>query len=187
MKRLTPNQTVPTQCTERPGLQQSNRSDFENMNNTEQKPTLKKKAMYRLTVKQERFCQEYIKTGNASEAYRIAYDSSGMLPATVNRRAKDLIDNSKLRDRIAELQAPAVKQARITLESHLAELHRIKLASEAAGKYASALRAEELRGKLSGFYREPGKAEPITRIVITRKKSSEIEAEINGNDSEDAD
>jgi len=47
-----------------------------------------------LTPKQETFCLEYLKTGNASEAYRIAYDAKDMKPATINRRAKDLIEYS---------------------------------------------------------------------------------------------
>lgn len=37
-----------------------------------------------LTPKQETFCLAYIETGNASEAYRQAYDAENMKPDTVN-------------------------------------------------------------------------------------------------------
>ena len=103
------------------------------MENTKNKPKLKNKAKYQLTVKQEKFCQEYVKIGNASEAYRIAYNTSGMLPATVNRRAKDLMDNGKIRARTEELIAPAAKKATLTVTSHLEELGRLKALAETAG------------------------------------------------------
>lgn len=36
-----------------------------------------------LTIKQEAFCQAYIETGNASEAYRTAYAADKMKPEAV--------------------------------------------------------------------------------------------------------
>jgi phage terminase small subunit len=65
-----------------------------------------------LTEKQGRFCLAYIETGNASEAYRRAYDAESMKPKTVNRKAKELMDNGKITARIAELRQPAVELAR---------------------------------------------------------------------------
>lgn len=56
-----------------------------------------------LTPKQEKFCAVYIETSNATEAYRQAYDVENMKPATINRRAKDLLDNGKIRARIDEV------------------------------------------------------------------------------------
>jgi phage terminase small subunit len=69
-----------------------------------------KLATYNLTPKQERFAQEYIKTGNASQAYRIAYDTENMKPATINRKAAELTDNGKIAARIGELQAKTEQQ-----------------------------------------------------------------------------
>ncbi|EPZ98572.1 terminase small subunit, partial [Glaesserella parasuis] len=40
-----------------------------------------------LTPKQEKFCQLYIELGNASEAYRQAYDCSKMSNETINTKA----------------------------------------------------------------------------------------------------
>lgn len=58
-----------------------------------------------LTPKQEKFCQEYIQCGNASEAYRRAYNSENMKSDTINRRAKELMDNGKIKARLQELNA----------------------------------------------------------------------------------
>jgi len=43
-----------------------------------------------LTIKQERFAQEYVVTGNASEAYRRAYDTHGG-PRTIEVEASRLL------------------------------------------------------------------------------------------------
>lgn len=59
----------------------------------------------RLTEKQEKFCQFYLDTdGNASEAYRMAYDTSNMQPNTVWNSASLLMDNPKVAQRIDEIR-----------------------------------------------------------------------------------
>ena len=57
----------------------------------------------KLTQKQETFCQQYMLSSNASKAYRHSYNTVNMKPATINRRAKELIDNSKIGARISVL------------------------------------------------------------------------------------
>ena len=105
-----------------------------------------------LTQKQEMFCIAYIETGNASEAYRRAYDCANMKPETINRKAKALLDDGKIAARIAELRAPAVKAAQITLEQHLKDLKALRDKADAAEKYGPAIQAEMARGKASGLY-----------------------------------
>lgn len=56
-----------------------------------------------MTPKQEKFCLLYRETGNASEAYRQAYDAGKMKPETINRNAKALLDNNKIATRLQEL------------------------------------------------------------------------------------
>lgn len=66
----------------------------------------RKKQGQRLTEKQEKFCQYYLDTdGNASEAYRMAYDTSNMQPDTVWSTASRLLDNYKVAARINEIRA----------------------------------------------------------------------------------
>lgn len=75
-----------------------------------------------LTPKQERFCLGYVETGSASEAYRRAYNAEGMKPATVNRSAKELLDNPKIAARVQSLQAEHAKRHEVTVDSIVAML-----------------------------------------------------------------
>jgi phage terminase small subunit len=105
-----------------------------------------------LTLKQENFCLAYIETGNASEAYRRAYNTEKMKPESVNRLAKAQLDNVKIASRIAELRAPVIANAQITLEQHLTDLKRLRDLAESSEKYGPAIQAEMARGKVSGLY-----------------------------------
>lgn len=107
-----------------------------------------------LTEKQEKFCVEYIRTGNASEAYRQAYDASKMKPESVNRNAKALMDDTKIASRLEELRKPAREAAQLTLQQHLEDLKRLRDRAEEEGKFAAAISAEVNRGKASGLYIE---------------------------------
>ena len=98
-----------------------------------------------LTGKQEAFCLAYIETGNASEAYRRAYNAENMKPETINRKAKELMDNGKIAARLTELQSEAAEKSKLTLTRHLDALRELRDA---------AIKAEITRGKAAGLYRE---------------------------------
>lgn len=71
----------------------------------------------RLTEKQERFCQFYLDTdGNASEAYRMAYDTSNMQQETIWSNASRLLASSKVATRINEIRAERAARSRIERE-----------------------------------------------------------------------
>lgn len=108
----------------------------------------------KLTEKQERFCLAYIETGNASEAYRMAYKPKKGSDATANREGKRLMDNPKIATRLEELRAPVREKAQITLEQHLDDLKRLRDLAESDGKFSAAVTAEINRGKASGLYVE---------------------------------
>lgn len=57
-----------------------------------------------LTIKQENFCQSYIRLGDKSAAYREAYSTSNMKPESVNRLAFALFENVNITSRIEELR-----------------------------------------------------------------------------------
>lgn len=74
----------------------------------------------------ETFCQEYLKTGNASEAFRVAYPhSSKWKSKTVNERASNLLKTDKVQTRVEELQMEQQKRCAITKDRVLAELGKI--------------------------------------------------------------
>lgn len=70
-----------------------------------------------LTPKQEAFCLAYIETGNASEAYRRSYNAGKMQPATINVRASELLADSKISVRVAELKAQHVERHNVTIDT----------------------------------------------------------------------
>lgn len=108
--------------------------------------------MSQLTEKQERFCVAYIEKGNASEAYRLAYDAGNMKPETVTKRASELIANANVAQRVSELRAPVVTRSQLTLEQHLEDLRKLRDSAEKDGQLGVAVQAEIARGKASGHY-----------------------------------
>jgi phage terminase small subunit len=63
-----------------------------------------------LTPKQEAFCLAYIEVGNASEAYRRAYNAARMTPRTIEKRAGELLKNGAVTGRVADLRSQAAKK-----------------------------------------------------------------------------
>lgn len=71
-----------------------------------------------LTQKQEHFCQAYIETGNASEAYRQSYNAENMKPESIHRKACELMENGKVTARIIQLQEAHRNQHSVTVEAY---------------------------------------------------------------------
>ena len=80
---------------------------------------------YRLTIKQENFCLAIVRGENASVAYRSAYDTKKMKLSTINRKAKELMDNGKVTARIDALRAPILEKFELTAERTLQEIGKI--------------------------------------------------------------
>ena len=78
-----------------------------------------------LTPKQKKFCLEYVRTANASEAYRLAYDTSNMKQTTVNEKASLLLKEDKIRTRVAELQEEAQERTGVHIDDTVKELAKI--------------------------------------------------------------
>lgn len=76
----------------------------------------------------ETFCQKYLKTGNASEAFRVAYPhSSNWKPESVNGRASKLL--AKVQPRVDELQKEQQERCAITKDRLLSELGKVAFAN----------------------------------------------------------
>ena len=78
-----------------------------------------------LTPKQEKFCHVYVETGNASEAYRQAYDAAKMKPETINVKANELMQNGKVSVRVKALQDDLRVKSDIRKEEILDQLSAI--------------------------------------------------------------
>lgn len=81
--------------------------------------------MTKLTPKQENFCNYYLETGNASEAYRRAYSCGNMAPDTINRKAIELLQNGKITARVGQLQAILQERSDISKDEAVRELSNI--------------------------------------------------------------
>lgn len=74
-----------------------------------------------LTIKQEKAYLKYIECGDKSEAYRFAYNTENMKPATINRLAFELFENPKIRARVEKELKKRRFDAAITQERILEE------------------------------------------------------------------
>jgi len=109
--------------------------------------------MARLTEKQEAFCRAYIECGNASEAYRTAYDAEKMNVASVNKAAQKLLDNPPITPRLEQLRAPIIQKHNITVDSLIAELEEARMAALSAEtpQSSAAVSATMSKAKLVGL------------------------------------
>ena len=104
-----------------------------------------------LTPKREAFAQAVASGKSQSDAYRIAYRArEGTKPETINQAASRLMANSNIAARVAELRAPVVEKARMTLEGHLEDLMRLRNMAAKGGQFGAAITAEIARGRASG-------------------------------------
>lgn len=109
-----------------------------------------------LTIKQETFCQKYVETGNASEAYRLAYDADGMKPATVNKRAGELFANGAITGRITELRGVVQAVHGVTVASLITELEEARQVAKGREQGAAMVSATMGKAKLAGLDGESG-------------------------------
>lgn len=78
-----------------------------------------------LTIKRERFAVEYVRTGNASEAYRLSFSATKMNEKTVWECASRLVADRKVAARIKELQENIAEKAEMSVADWLKEVRRL--------------------------------------------------------------
>lgn len=105
-----------------------------------------------LTPKQEAFAMVYVETGNASEAYRTAYDvSENTSVNSINVEASRLKHTPKITLRILELQELALERHSITVDSLTDELEQARLTASEAGQASAMVAASMGKAKLHGL------------------------------------
>ena len=122
-----------------------------------------------LTPKMETFCLELARTGNASEAYRQAYNADKMKPETIARRAAELVANGNIAARLSQLRSDSRARAGITLAEHLETLRQLRQEARSAMQYSAAIAAESARGKVSGLYDgedDEGEAPKVVKVQV---------------------
>jgi phage terminase small subunit len=134
-------------------------------------------AKRHLTPKQERFALEYFKTGNASEAYRIAYDCQKMKPESINRKALVELDKGMIRARVEQLRNKAETKAVLTKERALEILAEIAEQGQDKDKVAALKQA----GKMNGW-EAPTRQQIEHALASPFEKFIEAAQEDQGND-----
>lgn len=109
--------------------------------------------MTSLRPKQEAFCQAYIETGNASEAYRSAYATDKMKPEVIHVKASELLSSGKVAVRVAELQGEIKQRHNVTVDSLIKELEEARQAALTAEtpQSSAAVAATMGKAKLAGL------------------------------------
>ena len=130
-----------------------------------------------LTPKQEAFALAYVETGNASEAYRRAYNAGNMKPAVIAVKASELLAHGNVSVRVKELQAAALDEHKITMSDILRELEEARVVAlqqekpQAAAMVAASMGKAKLLGMLTDKTEVTGKdggpVETVTRVTRT--------------------
>lgn len=118
--------------------------------------------MEELTPKQELFCQTYVKTGNASEAYRTAYNASKMKDTTINEKSSRLLKEYKISTRVNFLRNKVEEKHDLTKDKIINRLKEIIFSQEQLGvdkiDLTAMNKAIDTVNKMLG-YNEPEKVE----------------------------
>ena len=161
---------------------------------------------YKLTIRQERFCQELIRSDSKSAAYRKAYNCATAQPRTINQCASKLLSNPNVQCRVEQLKAEVMRKttlSRAWVLEHLMEhatvclgKKRVKISKASkdgdvheveitALDQSAANRALELLGKEAGMFvdrREVGGPGDFARMGdeelmrFIREQQQEIES-----------
>jgi hypothetical protein len=105
-----------------------------------------------LTARQFEFAKGIMEGKSLSDAFRAAYDCSKMQSASVWVEASRLRANPKVALWVSAWKRQGFAMGAVSLESHLAELERLKEWGLLTGNVGAAVKAEELRGKAAGVY-----------------------------------
>jgi phage terminase small subunit len=122
----------------------------------------------KLTPKQESFAQAYVETGNASEAYRRAYNAENSKPESVWRKAKELVDNGNVAARIDELRAAALERHNLTVDDISRMLQQDRDFARQLETPAAAISATMGLAKLYGYLAEKHEHSGSITVEIRR-------------------
>lgn len=100
-----------------------------------------------LTPKQEAFARAYVETGNASEAYRRAYDAENMKREVIAVKASELLTNGNVKVMVDNLKEEALQRHRLTVDDLLRELEEARMAAYQQEKPQAAAMVAASMGK----------------------------------------
>lgn len=116
-----------------------------------------------LTAKQEAFAQGIADGLDQASAYRAAYDAEDMADNTIYARASELVRNSKVAERIAELKGALAERVLWTREMSVKALVQTFKESSGSVRVAAVKELNAMHG-----YNEPSKLQIDANIGIIR-------------------
>ena len=128
-----------------------------------------------MTPKQEQFARLYVETGNASEAYRQAYNTDNMKPETVTNEAYKLLQTPDISAMVDDLKAEARQRHAVTVDDLLHELEQARAAALTASTPQSSAAVSATMGKAKMLGLLVDKAEIKAEAEIQEKPQSRID------------
>ena len=119
----------------------------------------------RLTVKQEKFCLEYAKSGNATKSYKSAYSPNNS-DSAAGSEAHKLLKNPKIKARLKELHELHNAEKIMQIEEMKERLTNI---ARDDSSIKNALKAIELLAKISGLFISKQELEINSSIPVVIK------------------
>ena len=123
-----------------------------------------------MTPKQEQFARLYVETGNASEAYRQAYNTDNMKPETVTNEAYKLLQDPDISAMVDGLKEEARQRHAVTVGDLLHELEQARAAALAAPTPQSSAAVSATMGKAKMLGLLVDKAEIKAEAEISTKQ-----------------
>ena len=103
-----------------------------------------------ITERQLRFCEEYTKDCNATQAAIRA----GYSPRSAHQIGYENLRKPEIQERLGKLQEETARRNEVTLDEIINDLRRLRDEAFETGSYGAAARAIELLGKTIGAYRD---------------------------------
>jgi len=129
----------------------------------------------KLTPKQEGFCKDYITTGSQTRAYQLNYNVKKMLPASINNKAYELMQNVDITSRVAQLQERVAKKFEVTVESLTRELEEDRQLARDLDMPAAAISALNVKARIHGLDKQVMSNDPanpmpaIIKVEVVHK------------------
>ena len=107
-------------------------------------------APIRCTPKELQFAMAYVESGNAGEAYRVAYDTSG-IDATARRNAFTVLHRPRVTGEVERLQAEHCERHKVTVDRLTEELEAARQLAFQNKSASAAVAATMGKARLHGL------------------------------------
>jgi len=122
------------------------------------------------TQKQENFCQYIFQGKTQHESYALSYNVANMLPASIDRKACELMDNVKIMSRINELRSLVTSKT----IAGIVERQEIltKIARSPNDETPDVIRAVDVLNKMDRLYQDNSTNTTNNTLVINLSVTS---------------